>query len=63
MAAALEKMRKKIKTWEGHTYLRELDIPAADLAKIAKNVTGRRAFGRLKRLPGEDVEAILRLAF
>lgn len=60
---AIEKMRGKIKQWQGHTKLRELNIPESSLVGIAENATMRGPLGSLKKLNTEDVEKILRLAY
>ncbi|MDF2634330.1 MAG: butanol dehydrogenase [Pelosinus sp.] len=60
---AIEKMRAKIKQWQGQTKLRELNIPENSLAAIAENATMRGSLGSLKKLGTEDVEKILRLAY
>jgi alcohol dehydrogenase YqhD (iron-dependent ADH family) len=60
---AIEKMREKIKQWQGHTRLHELNIPQNSLAGIAENATMRGSLGNLRKLDKEDVEKILRLAY
>jgi len=63
ISQAVEKMKSKIKQWQGATTLRELGIPAKKLPEIAGNTVARGPVGALKKLYLEDVEKILRLAF
>lgn len=60
---AVEKMRAKIKQWQGNTRLRELGIPEDSLPSIAENAIMRGTLGSLKKLDKNDVEQILQLAY
>jgi len=60
---AAEKMKAKIKQWQGPTTLRDLGIPEDQLAGIAENAVLQGPQGSLKKLDKDDIEKILRLAY
>ncbi|MCM8775296.1 MAG: iron-containing alcohol dehydrogenase [Candidatus Omnitrophica bacterium] len=59
----VDRMRAKIRSWNGATTLQELGVPRSQLSKIASHTLDYGMTGNIKKLTYHDIMKILNLAY